>query len=749
MKYHLKRNGFTLVAFVFLWCFFLHAQWHKENGPSFITSYQIYSLAADSKGNLFASSSNGLHRSTDNGEHWIKVSEVYQNPLLPAISFVFSKDGEMFINGGPYKVSRSTNLGETWLKADSGIQENSAISFLLSTASGALLAAFNQSPFDGRLYRSSNHGATWSVITTKLFGQLKLAVDSAGVILAANGQSLIRSFDDGLSWTDPDTVIIDGPISSLAISPAGEVFIATTFNNLYRSTNGGTIWEKLSSLPGYYVPIKITFGKANNVFIISESSCNECTIISRGLSRSSDGGYTWSLVEKPQWVGTIIVDSKKDLFVGTAFPINTTNFGIVVPEGELNSSDLEDVMNPFAELGVFHSTDQGGTWVAVNTGLEYLEFPKINTLFLTSNGNVLASTLLGDTPMSLGIYSRTSNESTWSLLTDSLSVVNAFAEGSNGSILAAGNGFFWSTDQGKTWNINNGSPGSITSIISHPNGSIIAANGSIIRSTNGGQTWSKSVSGIPAPINDGFINTIKLLPNGDIVAGGIGVFRSTNAGITWSSLDTIMKVSAFEVHPNGNLFASSINGIYRSLDGGEHWNKVSDLPTQSIVIDQIGFIFVGTPSYYFYSPKIYRSTDIGSTWTDISEGLPSIESTCLAISPDNQLLLGTSEGVYRYNPPTEVNHVNSQLPAAFSISQNYPNPFNPSTVISYQLPITSHVSLKIFDLLGREVATLVNEEKRAGSYEVTFNAQNLSSGVYFYQLRSGEFVQTKKLIFQK
>jgi carboxyl-terminal processing protease len=88
-------------------------------------------------------------------------------------------------------------------------------------------------------------------------------------------------------------------------------------------------------------------------------------------------------------------------------------------------------------------------------------------------------------------------------------------------------------------------------------------------------------------------------------------------------------------------------------------------------------------------------------------------------------------------------------PAKFSLSQNYPNPFNPSTVISYQLPVYSHVTLKVFDLLGREVATLVNEEKRAGSYEVTFNGKNLSSGVYFYRLQAGEFVQTKKLILQK
>lgn len=89
------------------------------------------------------------------------------------------------------------------------------------------------------------------------------------------------------------------------------------------------------------------------------------------------------------------------------------------------------------------------------------------------------------------------------------------------------------------------------------------------------------------------------------------------------------------------------------------------------------------------------------------------------------------------------------IATGYSLSQNFPNPFNPTTVISYQLPVTSTVTLKIFDLLGREVATLVNEEKSAGSYEVHWNAMGFASGVYFYQLQSGEFVQTKKLILQK
>lgn len=90
----------------------------------------------------------------------------------------------------------------------------------------------------------------------------------------------------------------------------------------------------------------------------------------------------------------------------------------------------------------------------------------------------------------------------------------------------------------------------------------------------------------------------------------------------------------------------------------------------------------------------------------------------------------------------------------FSLSPNYPNPFNPSTLISYRLPVIGFVTLKVFDILGREVATLVNEEKPAGEYEVEFNAASLpsrsgsalTSGIYFYQLKAGQYSETKKMV---
>jgi hypothetical protein len=97
--------------------------------------------------------------------------------------------------------------------------------------------------------------------------------------------------------------------------------------------------------------------------------------------------------------------------------------------------------------------------------------------------------------------------------------------------------------------------------------------------------------------------------------------------------------------------------------------------------------------------------------------------------------------------PVEENTINTV--SKFSLSQNYPNPFNPSTVINYQLPKEGHVTLKVYDIIGKEVATLVNETKEAGSYQITFNASKLSSGIYFYSLSAGSFLSVKKMMVLK
>ena len=97
----------------------------------------------------------------------------------------------------------------------------------------------------------------------------------------------------------------------------------------------------------------------------------------------------------------------------------------------------------------------------------------------------------------------------------------------------------------------------------------------------------------------------------------------------------------------------------------------------------------------------------------------------------------------------DVEDAQNPIPTEYKLDQNYPNPFNPSTKISWQSPVSSKQTIKVFDVLGNEVATLVDEYKPAGMYNVQFTMNNLASGIYYYQLRAGDFVETKKMIYLK
>jgi len=135
----------------------------------------------------------------------------------------------------------------------------------------------------------------------------------------------------------------------------------------------------------------------------------------------------------------------------------------------------------------------------------------------------------------------------------------------------------------------------------------------------------------------------------------------------------------------------------------------------------------------------------------VNNGLTNIWVNALTVS-ETDIFAGTyGAGVWR-RPLSELVSVSKEanyLPLDYSLSQNYPNPFNPSTTIQYQLPQSGKVTLNVYDILGREVAFLVNDFKPAGSYSVTFNASALPTGIYIYKLEAAPFSQTKKMLLLK
>ncbi|MHB8852947.1 MAG: T9SS type A sorting domain-containing protein [Ignavibacteriaceae bacterium] len=159
------------------------------------------------------------------------------------------------------------------------------------------------------------------------------------------------------------------------------------------------------------------------------------------------------------------------------------------------------------------------------------------------------------------------------------------------------------------------------------------------------------------------------------------------------------------------------------------------------------------PGKYYVLAIIIKNINLCYKWYDgIDKAYSLIDITFKMDIPENitPITVGENEtkGINFYiNSVTLYKDI--KLVSEYKLEQNYPNPFNPSTVISYQLAAFSHATLKVYDVLGNEVATLVNEEKPAGNYEVTWNADNFPSGVYFYQLKADNFTATKKLLLLK
>ena len=188
-------------------------------------------------------------------------------------------------------------------------------------------------------------------------------------------------------------------------------------------------------------------------------------------------------------------------------------------------------------------------------------------------------------------------------------------------------------------------------------------------------------------------------------------------------------------------------GIYQLVQNGSNWVLVdSALMGRSI----FGFAANGSNIFAATDSGVFRSTDNGASWTDISAGMNNSYVSSLLVS-GLYLFASTANGIWK-RPLSEITAVvppARPITKSFSLSQNYPNPFNPSTIINYQLPTNSHVTLKVYDVLGREVTTLVNEREQAGTHGVKFDGTNLPSGVYFYRLQTQTYSDTKKLLLIK
>jgi hypothetical protein len=402
---------------------------------------------------------------------------------------------------------------------------------------------------------------------------------------------------------------------------------------------------------------------------------------------------------------------------------------------------MKNIIYTFAIVMIVHCTfnidNCEAQWVEVSSGIG-----NKNVYTLASNGNYLFAGTNGT-----GVYLSINNGTNWTQT--SLNNRHVLSLAVNGNNVFAGTviyGVYLSTNNGSNWSQTSLNNQYIYSLAVNGNnifaGTNLPGNG-VYLSTNNGTNW------IQTSLNNREVVSLAVYGNNIFAGTGLyGVYLSTNNGTNWTQT-SLNNRTVYALAVNGNnVFAGTNNyGIYLSTNNGTNWTQtyINNLDILSLAIygNNI-FASSGTDG-------VFVSNNNGTNWTQRNEGFGNAVVNALCIS-NNYIFAGTFiNSVYR-RPLSEVigiKPISEQVPAHFALEQNYPNPFNPTTVISFQLSVAGQVVLKVYDVMGREVQTLVNESLKPGTYEASFDGSSLNSGVYFYKISAGEFSETKKMLMIK
>jgi len=287
----------------------------------------------------------------------------------------------------------------------------------------------------------------------------------------------------------------------------------------------------------------------------------------------------------------------------------------------------------------------------------------------------------------------------------------------------------------------------------------------LVKTTDGGTIWiqadidSAALAFFPVH-NIKFYNSLYGYACGGAFEIAGVIWKTTNGGDYWNVIepvfaapDPIQQIHLFDESRAmgvGGDFEFTGVGIIRTMDGGNFWEY------ESIGMPGVGFDLEFRNDYEAWITRGYPgsfivSLDSGATWKEAT--VPSDASILEIFFVDSLhgFAVGENGTILKYKPLI-INNISAQsiqFPEIFFLHQNYPNPFNPSTKIRFQISDIGFVSLKVYDVIGKEIATLVDEVISPGSYEYEFDATNLTSGIYFYKMRAGSFIETKKMILLK
>jgi len=780
----MKKIIFLLLVFSFLST--APAQWTRTNGPEGVA----ISTLANINGTIYAGTEvNGVYASSDDGLTWVARNagmETY------GISEIIGHQGSIFagtLGGGVY---RSNDEGITWTAPSNG--NTLFITSLVFNDPYIYAGAASQG-----LYRSSDNGVTWTEISSFYYVD-NMCVSGNKLFVSEFNYTYVTT-DNGVTWSDVPALTGASVFSFYCV---GDTIFVGARNEIYRSTDNGISFTQIN--------IPFNFSIVNIYSITSLGSTLFAATSYDGVYKSTDFGNTWFAANQgmgPKDVRAVTITNASTVIAGshyvgmyrstdngsswdksqTGFPAGTSILCLLESQSSIYAGTRD---------GVFSTDDNGDTWTKMGGTNDTTMYSDIWAM-CEHNGVLYASMQLY---FDATVYKSTNKGSTWIRcgmvgLPFGLSFIKGLESSGNNIVAGTDEGIFYSSDGGENWNPTNAPTINVPSLASSENYvyAAIPTAGGVYRSVNNGVNWSISlpstVDYIEVAAKDNYAYA------GSFFDGG----RYSSAyGSGWSVCNGFPSgASIFEIGPvgDGMVLAGtdlSPNWIYISNDYGTYFTPYSEGLFENASVEAFAFnetfMFAGTDYngvWRRYFPGVpvelvsfsaeSNSNIVTLSWTTSTETNNSgfeiqrksidwerigfIEGSGTTTEENSYSFAdeNLSSGIYQYRLKqidydgsfefSDIVEVEIISPIEFSLKQNYPNPFNPTTTIQYSIPESGNVKLIVYNSLGEQVATIVNDFKESGNHQVEFDATRLSSGIYYYSLQINSFVETKKMVIMK
>ncbi len=691
--------------------------------------------------------------------------------------------------------------GENWIKYDPGLTNIYFTTMTIDSSDDLWFGTDNGlAKFDGRnwtTYKSNLKGL--NVTSVKIDHLGNKWISTTGV-LGYDGQGIIKF--DGSSWTNynkNNSALTSNDINCIAIDRLDNLWIGTWKNGLVKFD--GITWTAYDStnsgLPNDIIE-SIAVDSSNNVWIGTYSS---------GVVKFD--GKNWTIYNRSNSIiqntpiESISTDPRGNLWFGVwwgQYKASFINGSIVKYDGQSWTSYNASNSNMSPSGASTIAFDKAGiAWIGTVDGVylfdgkNWMNYSTYNTGLPSYNGfsltiDSMGNKWIGTKPFSNGINYvggglTKFDGKKWTVYNTTNS---GMPSNTITSLAVEDSGIIWvGTDNGlikfdgQNWitfdTSNSKIPSNNIFSIAIDNNNIIwigTDNGLGKFDGNNWYNYNSNNSSLP----DNYVESITIDKYGNKWIGtewdGIAKFNGT----IWEVYNS--KNSNF---PNGNIYGtiaiSNSGNIWVATDAGlarfngSNWSVYntnnSGIPSNnvlSIAIDDANNKWIGTSSYWNGSNYIGGGMVKydGTNWTvynSSNSSLPANQVVTIVIDKSGNKWMGVKDqnsylkgSIAVFNEGGIISSIKSSyenIQQGYLLYQNYPNPFNPTTVIDYKIPRSGLVTLKIYDILGREVATLVDDEKPAGNYKVSFDGSRLSSGIYFYRIQAGDYVSVKKMILMK